>query len=146
MPGTTGAMATPFGFAGQSGYQSDADSGLMKLGYRYYDASTGRFLSRDPIRDGDNWYSYCKNDPVNAVDPRGLDVFDSAQALWRVITAVGSMIGVWNGSPADLPNVPDTLEKPGISAPQSPGITPTPPDTSGAAFRYKFTFPYRPGI
>jgi RHS repeat-associated protein len=42
----------------------------MRLGYRYYDASTGRFLSRDPIRDGYNWYVYCENDPVNAVDRR----------------------------------------------------------------------------
>ena len=74
-PGTTGTQ-TPFGFAGQHGYQTDADSGLQKLGYRYYDASTGRFLSRDPIQDGYNWYTYCANDPVNAVDPTGL-------SLWR---------------------------------------------------------------
>ncbi len=63
---------TPFGFAGQHDYQSDPDSALMKLGHRYYGASTGRFLSRDPIQDGYNWYAYCDNDPVNAVDPEGL--------------------------------------------------------------------------
>ena len=68
----TGAQ-TPFGFAGAHGYQTDADSGLQKLGYRYYDASTGRFLSRDPIQGGYNWYAYCENDPVNAVDPEGLE-------------------------------------------------------------------------
>ena len=44
----------------------------MRLGYRFYDASVGRFLSRDPIRAGYNWYTYCDNDPVNAVDPEGL--------------------------------------------------------------------------
>ncbi len=70
-PGTTGVTATPFGFAGQHGYQTDADSGLMRLGHRYYDASTGRFLSRDPIQDGYNWYAYCENDPVNRIDPTG---------------------------------------------------------------------------
>ena len=44
----------------------------MRLGHRYYDASVGRFLSRDPIQDGYNWYAYCNNDPVNGVDPEGL--------------------------------------------------------------------------
>ena len=67
----TGNSASPFGFAGQHGYQTDADSGLMRLGYRFYDASVGRFISRDPIRAGYNWYIYCQNDPVNAVDPTG---------------------------------------------------------------------------
>jgi RHS repeat-associated protein len=69
---SSGSTPTPFGFAGQHGYQSDADTGLMRLGHRYYDASVGRFLSRDPIQDGYNWYSYCNNDPVNKIDPEGL--------------------------------------------------------------------------
>ncbi len=72
-PGSSGTTPTPFGFAGQHGYQSDPDSALMKVGHRYYDSSTGRFLSRDPIQAGYNWYAYCENDPVNAVDPEGLD-------------------------------------------------------------------------
>jgi RHS repeat-associated protein len=71
---TTGTPlgARPFGFAAGWGYQSDSDTGLQRLGHRFYDPSTGRFLSRDPIRDGYNWYTYCANDPVNAVDPTGL--------------------------------------------------------------------------
>ena len=69
----TGTTPSPFGFAGQHGYQTDNDSGLMRLGYRFYDASVGRFISRDPIQAGYNWYIYCDNDPVNAVDPQGLD-------------------------------------------------------------------------
>ena len=67
----SGTTPTPFGYAGQGGYQSDGDTGLMLLGHRYYDNSTGRFLSRDPIRAGDNWYVYCGNDPVNHDDPTG---------------------------------------------------------------------------
>ncbi len=55
--GRTGTTATPFGFAGSYGYQADS-SGLMLLGHRYYDASTGRFLSRDRIHDGYNGYAY----------------------------------------------------------------------------------------
>lgn len=50
----------------------DADSGLKLLGHRYYDSSTGRFLTRDPIKDGRNWYSYCENSPVASIDPLGL--------------------------------------------------------------------------
>lgn len=42
-PGSSGTTLTPFGFAGQHGYQSDPDSGLMRLGHRYYDSSVGRF-------------------------------------------------------------------------------------------------------
>jgi len=69
---TSGTQWGPFGFAGQWGYQTDADSGLMLLGHRYYDSSTGRFLSRDPIKDGRNWYSYCGNNPLKWADPTGL--------------------------------------------------------------------------
>ena len=68
----SGSTPTPFGFAGQAGYQTDSDTGLKLLGYRYYDSSTGRFISRDPIQDGDNWYVYCDNDPMNGVDSKGL--------------------------------------------------------------------------
>ena len=71
---SSGTTATPFGFAGQHGYQQDSDTGLQLLGHRYYDPSTGRFLSRDPVQDGDNWYTYCNNDPVNAIDPEGLSI------------------------------------------------------------------------
>ena len=39
---------------------------------RYYDPTTGRFISEDPVKDGMNWYIYCANDPVNAWDPSGL--------------------------------------------------------------------------
>jgi RHS repeat-associated protein len=70
--GSSGAPKGPFGFAGQQGYQEDADSGLKLLGYRYYDSSTGRFLSRDPARDKRNWYAYCGSNPLTGVDPTGL--------------------------------------------------------------------------
>ena len=69
---TSGTSWGPFGFAGQWGYQTDADSGLMLLGHRYYDSSTGRFLSRDPIKDGRNWYGYCDSNPLKGIDPEGL--------------------------------------------------------------------------
>jgi len=66
-----GTTPTAFGFVGAAQYQTDADSGLLLLGHRYYDASIGRFISSDPAHDGDNWYAYCGNNPLGRVDPRG---------------------------------------------------------------------------
>ncbi|MBA4293536.1 hypothetical protein C0431_11275 [bacterium] len=70
---STGAWKSQFGYAGKFGYQTDSDSGLKLLGHRYYDSSTGRFLTRDPIKDGRNWYAYCGNNPISRVDPNGLE-------------------------------------------------------------------------
>ncbi len=67
----SGSTATPVQFAGASGYQADAATGLMLLGHRYYDASIGRFLSSDPVQTGSNWYAYCDNDPLVRVDSTG---------------------------------------------------------------------------
>lgn len=54
-----------------------ADSGLYLMGHRHYDATLGRFLSRDPIGfvGGLNLYEYAGSSPVNFVDPDGLEVF-----------------------------------------------------------------------
>jgi RHS repeat-associated protein len=68
----TGISATQKGFVGRAGYQEDGESGYKLLGHRYYDPETGRFLSRDPIQDGRNWYNYCRNNPLKYVDPTGL--------------------------------------------------------------------------
>ncbi len=67
----TGTWKGPFGYAGGFGYQEDS-SGLKLLGHRYYDPTTGRFLSRDPIKDGRNWFVYCGNDPIGNFDSVGL--------------------------------------------------------------------------
>ncbi len=67
-----GSNPTGFAWNVSSGYQSDNDSGLKLLGHRYYDSRTGRFISQDPAGDGDNWYAYADNDPIDEVDPDGL--------------------------------------------------------------------------
>lgn len=70
--GATGTWRSPFGHAGPFGYQSDTDTGFQLLGHRYYDPSTGRFLTRDPAKDGRNWYAYADNAPVARTDSNGL--------------------------------------------------------------------------
>jgi len=64
-------LSTPFRWNGGSGYGTDWD-GLSLVGHRYYDSRTGRFVSQDPAGDGDNWYAYAGNDPVDNTDPEGL--------------------------------------------------------------------------
>ena len=97
---TTGTTATPFGFVGGQGYRSDGQSGLQLLGARYYDASIGRFISRDPIgyAGGLNLYGYSGNDPVNGIDPTGHAVLLVAGiglvALLTIITHAVIIVGI----------------------------------------------------
>jgi RHS repeat-associated protein len=50
---------------------------LTHFGFRDYDAATGTFTSRDPIRlsGGMNVYAYAEGKPTGYVDPSGLEVF-----------------------------------------------------------------------
>jgi RHS repeat-associated protein len=85
---STGSWQGAFGYAGGFGYQEDAN-GFKLLGHRYYDPSTGRFLTRDPAKDGRNWYAYCENDPINWSDERGLfavQIGAGGQAIIGLVT------------------------------------------------------------
>nr|WP_277431333.1 RHS repeat-associated core domain-containing protein [Trinickia sp. Y13] len=55
------------------GRQEDAETGLRYTRNRYYDPSSGRFVSQDPIklRVGINIYAYGAN-PIGWADPLGL--------------------------------------------------------------------------
>jgi len=47
-------------------------SGLYYFGARYYDPNVGRFTSVDPVKDN-HAYAYVGNNPMNYVDPTGMD-------------------------------------------------------------------------
>jgi RHS repeat-associated protein/uncharacterized repeat protein (TIGR01451 family) len=81
-----------------TGYQYDSTSGLYDAGARYYDASTGRFLSEDPLTSI-NPFPYAANDPVNSVDQNGLQAVaeysilmetdaNNAQCIAGVVAAI----------------------------------------------------------
>ena len=59
---------------GYLGKQFDKQTGLYNYGYRDYTPKVARFTTVDPIRDGENWVIYCRNDSVNFVDFLGLDI------------------------------------------------------------------------
>ncbi len=91
---SSGTWKGPFAYGGPYGYQSDSDSGLMLLGHRYYDSSTVRFLSRDPIKHGRNWYGYCGNNPLARVDTTG----NVGVAIGIVVVLVVGGIAIYIGS------------------------------------------------
>jgi RHS repeat-associated protein len=68
-----------YAWNGVWGYRNEANTGgLQKVGVRWYDPATGRFLQKDPWLGSLyapltlNRYGYCVNEPVQMVDPSGM--------------------------------------------------------------------------
>jgi RHS repeat-associated protein len=53
---------------GYTGKPYDVATGLYNYGFRDYKPEVARFSTVDPIRDGNNWFAYVNNDPVNWID------------------------------------------------------------------------------
>jgi RHS repeat-associated protein len=88
----TGTIRQPFNFTGR---EFDSETGLYFYRARMYDARIGRFIQNDPIgfAGGDvnlaryvdsvgkplldvNLYRYTGNNPINKIDPKGLEGYD----------------------------------------------------------------------
>jgi RHS repeat-associated protein len=74
-------------FAGYAGGYYDEETGFILFGQRYYDQSTGTWLTRDPIAEngGINLYSYVQGNPTNSVDPDGLHPDDADSDIWEQV-------------------------------------------------------------
>ncbi|MCH7232626.1 hypothetical protein L0U85_17470 [Glycomyces sp. L485] len=96
-------------------------TGLISMGARFYDPTTGRFISRDPIQrftDSQqiNGYSYAGNNPITRMDPTGLD--------WDCNSQCQAQYANWQSN-ANF-NAPEDVREngarlPGDSSPTTPG-------------------------
>lgn len=81
---TTNRIGTSYNPYRYTGQQYDVETGLYYLRARYYDPMVGRFTTRDPIgySAGTNVYTYCGGNPVNFMDPSGLE--DTWSTPWKI--------------------------------------------------------------
>ncbi|MER2562635.1 MAG: RHS repeat-associated core domain-containing protein [Myxococcaceae bacterium] len=80
----------------ETGGLHDPDTRLTRFGARDYDATTGRWISKDPIGfiGGVNVFEYAQSDPAHLVDPSGLlvRIRGSVAAQFAGQWAIGSML------------------------------------------------------
>jgi RHS repeat-associated protein len=70
----TGSATTNLQYDGQ---YTDAETGFQYLRARYYDSSTGQFLTEDPAyQETGSRYGYAGSDPLSASDPSGESLGD----------------------------------------------------------------------
>jgi RHS repeat-associated protein len=72
----TGTLRNPFSYTAR---EFDQETGLYEYRARYYDQTSGRFISEDPLgyrSDDLDFYRYVHASPVNYTDPSGLKTYD----------------------------------------------------------------------
>ncbi len=69
-----GDNSDPYGYNGEWAYYTDHENSLILCTNRYYDSSSSRFVTCDPIGfdGGANFYAYTSNNPIQNIDPTGL--------------------------------------------------------------------------
>ncbi|MCX6693372.1 MAG: PKD domain-containing protein [Methanomicrobiales archaeon] len=81
-------IANPFKYVGEYGVMDDG-TGLFHMKKRFYDPVYGRFTSVDPVyQPGGNPYTYCQNNPVIKIDPKG-------RFYWFLAIAAGAGYGAY---------------------------------------------------
>ena len=115
----------PFKYVGQYGVMAEPN-GLYDMRARYDDLDVGRFISEDPLGFGGgdiNLYAYVQNNPVNRIDPLGLQAGDcgwdgvAGMGIGTAGAAAGAALG------AALPIIlypSDIADEPPVSIPPFP--------------------------
>ena len=112
---SSNATDNPFTWQGQFGVMQEPGTTLYYARFRYYDASSQRFLSRDPLFSSAprevNPYQYAAGNPMVNRDPRGLKTAtvaldlntsrDAAQSQPVILQSIDGSLGVsyLGGSP-----------------------------------------------
>lgn len=108
----------PFQYLGKHGVETDLPD-LYYMKSRYYQPSTGRFLSEDPVWST-NLFIYGNNDPINNIDPQGnifetaLDVVSigySSYEFWKKPSLKHGLYLGWDIASAFFPFVPGSYIK-----------------------------------
>ena len=81
----SGSTTNPFRYTGR---EFDQETGIYYYRARYYDQNSGRFINEDPIHfsGGIDFYVYTLNNPVNLIDPFGLEVQECRRPLHAPFT------------------------------------------------------------
>jgi RHS repeat-associated protein len=93
------------GLSGYTGQMYLAQAGLYHYRARAYSPALGRFLQTDPIgmAGGMNLYAYTDNDPVNLIDPLGLQETTEAPDLTVVaLRGIEDMVNSMNANQASV--------------------------------------------
>ena len=96
------AKANPFRFSTK--YQDD-ESDLLYYGYRYYNASTGGWPSRDPLgeKGSQNLYGFVRNGPISRIDSDGRADIEIPTICPRCGQSVNLLNGSCGCAPLSLP-------------------------------------------
>jgi RHS repeat-associated protein len=84
---SSGSLTNYFRYTGR---ELDTETGLYYYRARYYDPSSGRFLSEDPVhfKAGANFYRYVNNNPALFSDPTGLCQTQKCQNAKAAATSI----------------------------------------------------------
>ena len=138
---TVGAEREPYRFLGQLGVRAEESTvELYAMGFRTYDASTGRFISRDPL-PGDlmqpsslNAYVYAFNNPLRHVDPSGLRPEDDEGPVLVSDGAPGTVSLDPSPVPEMWPATPGTSEEEALALLRR--LVPRKAPTPGSVVKY----------
>jgi len=86
--------------------ERDEETGLTYYGARYYDPRTSVWLSVDPLAEKKPWissYVYCRENPINMIDPDGRDEKQRQAALAKAQEYVNKNPGDSYGKGAGQP-------------------------------------------